>query len=565
MAAGSQLNGYLADAVDGLFEKALGQAEEKTLTDVVEILSGGTPKTKIREYWEDGEIPFFGPGDANGSTYCLTTAKRITQLGLENCNSELYPVDTVFLTARGTVGKVAMAGKPMAMNQSCFAFRGLGVSQPAVYQIIKRAVRSLKAKANGATFAAINTRDLKIEEILVPSDEELIAFEEGAASLHSMMRVNEEESLKLSSLRDALLPKLIAGEIDVSKIDFTQLNSHLLHYVQHAVHTVAIVLDERNSVETVINTVLSEMQSLLDPHQLKHLAITLRQALGPKQADPGQDLLALFLTAKEVEGCSPKTIAYYEATLQHMNATLAKPYTQIESDDLRRYLNDYEVNRGSSKVTIDNIRRIMSSFFSWLEDEDYIVKSPVRRIRRVKTAQVTKEVLSDEELEVLRDACESKRDLAIVDLLASTGMRVGELVRLNRKDVNLHERECLVMGKGNKQRPVYFDARAKLHLTEYLSSRADNSPALFVALDSSARRITVGSIELRLRDLGRSAGINRVHPHKFRRTLATHAIDKGMPIEQVQKLLGHAKIDTTMYYAMVNQSNVKASHRKYLE
>ena len=225
--ANSKLNGYLADAVDGLFEKSLGQAEEKTLTDVVEILSGGTPKTKIREYWEDGEIPFFGPGDANGSTYCLTTAKRITQLGLENCNSELYPVDTVFLTARGTVGKVAMAGKPMAMNQSCFAFRGLGVSQPAVYQIIKRAVRSLKAKANGATFAAINTRDLKIEEILVPSDEELIAFEEGAASLHSMMRVNEEESLKLSSLRDALLPKLIAGEIDVSKIDFTQLNSHL--------------------------------------------------------------------------------------------------------------------------------------------------------------------------------------------------------------------------------------------------------------------------------------------------------------------------------------------------
>ncbi|MGO5393891.1 site-specific tyrosine recombinase/integron integrase [Collinsella sp. LCP19S3_C1] len=376
---------------------------------------------------------------------------------------------------------------------------------------------------------------------------------------------SSKEKHRLAALRDVLLPKLMSGEIDVSKVDLKQLNSHLLHYVQRVVHTVAIVLDERSSVETVINAVLSEMQSLLDPHQLKHLAIALRRALGPKQAEPGQDLLALFLTAKEVEGCSPKTIAYYEATLQHMNTALAKPYTQVESDDLRRYLNDYEVKRGSSKVTIDNIRRIMSSFYSWLEDEDYIVKSPVRRIRRVKTAQVAKEVLSDEELEVLRDACESKRDLAIVDLLASTGMRIGELVRLDRKDVNLHERECLVMGKGNKQRPVYFDARAKLHLTEYLSSRVDKSPALFVALDSSARRITVGSIELRLRDLGRSAGINRVHPHKFRRTLATHAIDKGMPIEQVQKLLGHAKIDTTMHYAMVNQNNVKASHRKYLE
>lgn len=318
-------------------------------------------------------------------------------------------------------------------------------------------------------------------------------------------------------------------------------------------------------METVINAVLAEMQAVLKPHQLKRLADTLRRALGPKQPDSRQDLLALFLTAKEVEGCSPKTIEYYEATLRHMDESLAKPYAQIESDDLRRYLNDYETSRGSSKVTIDNIRRIMSSFFSWLEDEDYIVKSPVRRIHRVKTAQITKEILSDEELEVLRDACDSKRDLAIVDLLASTGMRIGELVRLNRKDVNLHERECLVTGKGNKQRPVYFDARAKLHLSEYLASRSDSSPALFVALDSSARRVTVGGMELRLRNLGQATGIHRVHPHKFRRTLATHAIDKGMPIEQVQKLLGHAKIDTTMHYAMVNQNNVKASHRKYLE
>ena len=233
-------------------------------------------------------------------------------------------------------------------------------------------------------------------------------------------------------------------------------------------------------METVISAVLAEMQTVLKPHQLKRLADTLRQALGPKQPEPRQDLLSLFLTAKEVEGCSPKTIEYYEATLRHMDKAPAKPYTQIESDDLRRYLNDYEVSRGSSKVTIDNIRRIMSSFFSWLEDEDYIVKSPVRRIHRVKTAQIAKEVLSDEELEALRGACDSKRDLAIVDLLASTGMRIGELVRLNRKDVNLHERECLVTGKGNKQRPVYFDARAKLHLSEYLASR--NFPPRLAAM-----------------------------------------------------------------------------------
>ncbi len=318
-------------------------------------------------------------------------------------------------------------------------------------------------------------------------------------------------------------------------------------------------------MEAVINTVLAEMQAILEPHQLKRLADTLRQTLGLRQPESSQDLLALFLTAKGVEGCSPKTIEYYEATLRHMDKSLAKPYTQIESDDLRRYLSDYETERGSSKVTIDNIRRIMSSFFSWLEDEDYIVKSPVRRIHRVKAAQITKETLSDEELETLRDACESKRDLAVVDLLASTGMRIGELIRLNVADVNLQERECIVTGKGNKQRPVYFDVRAKLHLAEYLETRADNNSALFVSLDSKARRITVGGMELRLRNLGKKVGVSRVHPHKFRRTLATHAIDKGMPIEQVQKLLGHAKIDTTMHYAMVNQNNVKASHRKYLE
>lgn len=318
-------------------------------------------------------------------------------------------------------------------------------------------------------------------------------------------------------------------------------------------------------MEAVINTVLIEMQPHLKPGQLQHLRAALKRAFEPQRNGSGQDLLSLFLTAKEVEGCSQKTLRYYEDTLARALAALGKPIPQIESDDLRQYLNDYEATRRTSKVTIDNIRRIMSSFFSWLEDEDYIVKSPVRRIHRVKTAQVAKEVLTNEELETLRDACATKRDLAVIDLLASTGMRIGELVRLNISDVNLQERECLVTGKGNKQRPVYFDARAKLHLNEYLQARTDQSPALFVSLGATAKRVTVGSMQLRLRQLGNSCGVHRVHPHKFRRTLATHAIDKGMPIEQVQKLLGHAKIDTTMHYAMVNQNNVKASHRRYLE
>ena len=317
-------------------------------------------------------------------------------------------------------------------------------------------------------------------------------------------------------------------------------------------------------METAINLVLAQMQPILSCEQLKRLGEALRFALSPKQ-EPHADLLRLFLTAKEVEGCSPRTIAYYESTIRHMADTVAKPFTQVESNDLRGYLADYESKRNAGKVTIDNIRRILSSFFSWLEDEDYIVKSPMRRIHRVKTATVAKEVLSDEDLETLRDSCANVRDLAIVDMLATTGMRVGELVGLDIDDIDLQGRECIVTGKGNKQRPVYFDARAKLHLQAYLDTRKDNCPALFVSLDSTASRLSNGGVEARLRELGRSCGVGRVHPHKFRRTLATHAIDKGMPIEQVQKLLGHARIDTTMHYAMVNQNNVKASHRKYLE
>lgn len=513
-----------------------------TLKDLLEIRYG-----KDHKKLNDGNIPVYGSGGY------MRSVERF-----------LFSGESVLIPRKGSLNNVMyVSEKFWTVDTMFYAVPKIPNVVKYAYQFIKRL--DLASMNSGSAVPSMTTKILDALPVPIPPKESLHAFDDQLQPYYSAIRANAIENEQLAALRDTLLPKLMSGEIDVSEVDLTQLNSHLLHYAQRAVHTVAIVLDERSSVETVINTVLSEMQGLLDPHQLKHLAITLRQTLGPKQTEPGQDLLALFLTAKEVEGCSPKTIAYYEATLRHMNIALSKPYTQVESDDLRRYLNDYELNRGSSKVTIDNIRRIMSSFFSWLEDEDYIVKSPVRRIRRVKTAQATKEVLSDEELEVLRDSCESKRDLAIVDLLASTGMRIGELVRLNRKDVNLHERECLVMGKGNKQRPVYFDARAKLHLTEYLASRVDTNPALFVALDSSARRVTAGSIELRLRDLGRRTGVNRVHPHKFRRTLATHAIDKGMPIEQVQKLLGHAKIDTTMYYAMVNQDNVKASHRKYLE
>lgn len=275
-------------------------------------------------------------------------------------------------------------------------------------------------------------------------------------------------------------------------------------------------------------------------------------------------LLEIFLSAKLVEGCSAKTIKYYETTVKQLFKYMPKSVKEYTTDDLRAYLAVFQKKHKSSKVTIDNIRRIFSSFFSWLEDEDFILKSPVRRIHKVKTGEQVKEVITDENLERLRDNCKCPRDLAIIDLLSSTGMRVGELVKLNRNDVNFAERECIVFGKGNKERVVYFNARAKLHLQEYLASRKDKNQALFVSLDKPHTRLQISGVEMRLRDLGRDLKIPRIHPHKFRRTLATMAIDKGMPVEQVQKLLGHVKIDTTMRYAMVNQTNVKLSHRKFI-
>lgn len=273
---------------------------------------------------------------------------------------------------------------------------------------------------------------------------------------------------------------------------------------------------------------------------------------------------AAFIAAKRIEGCSEKTLTYYHKTITAMITAISKTVQQITTDDLRQYLTTYQTERRSSKVTIDNIRRILASFYSWLEDEDYIIKSPVRRIHKVKTAKIIKDTYSDETLELMRDHCDSLRDLAIIDLLASSGMRIGEMVTLNREDINFNERECVVFGKGNRERLVYFDARTKIHLQNYLDSRTDSNPALFVTLRAPFKRIQIGGVELRLRELGRRLSIPKVHPHKFRRTLATSAIDKGMPIEQVQQLLGHQKIDTTMHYAMVKQQNVKLAHRKFI-
>ena len=324
--------------------------------------------------------------------------------------------------------------------------------------------------------------------------------------------------------------------------------------------------------EQLISRVQQQMLPYLNNEQLSKLRAAMEYCLhgleitetDQPQEQEQPNAVAAFIAAKRIEGCSEKTLTYYRKTIEAMTAGIGKTPQQITTDDIRQYLTAYQVQRKSSKVTIDNIRRILATFYSWLEDEDYIVKSPVRRIHKVKTAKTIKDTYTDEALELMRDNCGTLRDLAIIDLLASSGMRVGEMVALNRDDINFNERECVVFGKGSKQRLVYFDARTKIHLQNYLDSRTDSDPALFVTLRAPFQRLQIGGVEVRLRELGKRLLIPKVHPHKFRRTLATSAIDKGMPIEQVQQLLGHQKIDTTMHYAMVKQQNVKLAHRKYI-
>lgn len=321
-------------------------------------------------------------------------------------------------------------------------------------------------------------------------------------------------------------------------------------------------------MKEVIFEILNDMAEDLTVAQLKKLQEVLLTRFSENENQPeparNEDYLDMFIHAKQVEGLSERTITYYRKSVLHMFSVLKTPVRRITTEQIRAYLADYQKINDCGKSTVDNIRRNISSFFAWLEEEDHILKSPVRRIHKIKTKTAVKETISDEDIERLRDSCEVARDVAIIDLLYSTGMRVGELVNLDISDINFEERECIVYGKGEKERRVYFDAKAKLHLQRYIETRHDDNSALFVTLDAPHTRLKISGVEIRLRQLGRKLQIPNIHPHKFRRTMATRAIDKGMPIEQVQKILGHSQIDTTMHYAIVNQSNVKAAHRKFI-
>ena len=403
--------------------------------------------------------------------------------------------------------------------------------------------------------------------IVMPEDKLLLEFDKRQSQIFAEIGLIEKSNVELTKQRDELLPLLMNGQATVNyHLSASFLSSLILYRDQYKFYDMK---------ETIIQTVLDGMRAVLTENQLDLLTDVTRKALSeceitPKATEEEQrnkenvELLGAFISSKKVEGCSDKTIHYYKSSIEKLIATVKKNVCDIATNDIRCYLADQQEQRGLSKVTIDNLRRIYSSFFSWLEDEDYITKSPVRRIHKVRTDALVKEVLTDENIEVLRDSCHELRDIAMIDLLLSTGMRVGELVKINRDDIDFQERQCVVFGKGNKEREVYFNARTKIHLKKYLEQRTDTNPALFVSLHEPHTRLTISGVEVRLRQLGKRVNLNKVHPHKFRRTLATMAIDKGMPIEQVQKMLGHVKIDTTLHYAMVNQTNVKIAHRKFL-
>ena len=489
-----------------------------------------------------------------------------------NSRSQLQIGDIIF-SAIGTIGRTYyILEEPTNWNisETSFTLRAKeNVPNDFFYGMLRSNEIQIKADkaAMGSTLRCLVMDSLcSLQYIEIPSYM-MKLFAAKVSPLYRQIHRNNKEIAELTKQRDELLPLLMNGQASVNyHLSASFLSSLILYRDQYKFYDMK---------ETIIQTVLDGMRAVLTENQLDLLTDVTRKALSeceitPKATEEEQrnkenvELLGAFISSKKVEGCSDKTIHYYKSSIEKLIATVKKNVCDIATNDIRCYLADQQEQRGLSKVTIDNLRRIYSSFFSWLEDEDYITKSPVRRIHKVRTDALVKEVLTDENIEVLRDSCHELRDIAMIDLLLSTGMRVGELVKINRDDIDFQERQCVVFGKGNKEREVYFNARTKIHLKKYLEQRTDTNPALFVSLHEPHTRLTISGVEVRLRQLGKRVNLNKVHPHKFRRTLATMAIDKGMPIEQVQKMLGHVKIDTTLHYAMVNQTNVKIAHRKFL-
>ena len=541
----------------------------ENLVDFAEIKNGATPSTSDDTNY-GGDIVWITPKDLSDqqSKFVYQGERNITKQGLDSCSTSMLPINSVLMSSRAPIGLISIAKHEVCTNQGFKSFIPKNMEDSIyLYYYIKHHIKQIEQLGTGTTFKEVSRDDLcKFPILVVGANETYKQWVELQDEIANKQFVLTKEIASLTKQRDELLPLLMNGQALV--------NYHLC--VFQSFRILYRKKTKNGMKETVIKKIVNGMQGMLTQEELECLGIVVRKALSAcevvevsgAELQQGKDnaaLLDVFISAKKIEGCSEKTLQYYKSSIEKLVMAVGKNVCETNTNDIRCYLADLQEKRGLSKVTMDNLRRIYSSFFSWLEDEDYITKSPVRRIHKVRTDALVKEVLTDENIEVLRDSCHELRDIAMIDLLLSTGMRVGELVRINREDIDLHERQCVVFGKGNKEREVYFNARAKIHLKKYLEQRTDDNPALFVSLKSPYNRLTINGVEVRLRKLGAQANIaTKVHPHKFRRTLATMAIDKGMPIEQVQKMLGHVKIDTTMHYAMVNQANVKIAHRKFI-
>jgi site-specific recombinase XerD len=277
-----------------------------------------------------------------------------------------------------------------------------------------------------------------------------------------------------------------------------------------------------------------------------------------------EEELGEFLVRKRVEGRSEGTIQQYNQHLRRMLRYIDKSVGEITEADLFMYISMYKKQREVSNGYLDNIRLVFSSFFSWLSNKGYIGKNPAAGLDPIRTEKRIKKPLSDTELERIRRKCAIERDLALIECLYSTGVRVSELVSLNRKDIDFDGLKLVVYGKGAKERETYLTEASCMHLKEYLDTRTDGNEALFVSLKAPHERLTVSGVEEILRRLGRSTGIEKVHPHRFRRTMATNILNKGMPIEEVKEILGHTKLDTTLIYCQISKENVRHHHKKYM-
>ena len=271
--------------------------------------------------------------------------------------------------------------------------------------------------------------------------------------------------------------------------------------------------------------------------------------------------LKRFIATKRLEGLSETSLEQYYRTINNMFNTISKPLERIDTDDIRYYLSMYQEQRKVSKVTLNNMRRYFSTFFQWCTDEDIICKNPMRRIKAIKQPKTIKEPFSDIEMEKIRQASVTVRDRALIEFLYSTGCRVSEVVNVSLNDIDFVHNSLIVYGKGNKQREVYISDKSMYWLSKYLDQRKDNTSYLFIG--KGGLPLGKGGIESVLRKIGINADVDHVHPHRFRRTIATNLINKGMPVQEVQQMLGHSKLDTTMIYCTVNKDNVKAAHRKY--